>query len=97
MYLEVKREKTALETECCLRGNNIKDLEFYVLSLKKEIDTVKSENNKLMNTFNQVEHHVEIKQTEIMNLQDKYEQIIQDLQDKQNNLERFKDAHSRNE
>lgn len=50
-----------------------------------------------MNTFNQVEHHVEIKQTEIMNLQDKYEQIIQDLQDKQNNLERFKDAHSRNE
>lgn len=88
---------TALETECNQRGNTIKDLEFYVLSLKKEIDSLKSENSKLLNTFTEVELHVESNQTEMINLRSKYEQIIKDLQDKNSSLERFKNSHGQNE
>jgi len=87
----------AVEKECNQRGNTIKDLEFYVISLKKEIDSLKSENNKLMNTFSEVELHVESNQTEMINLRSKYEQIIQDLQEKNSSLERFKNSHGQNE
>jgi chromosome segregation ATPase len=65
--------------------------------LKKEVDLVKSENKNLVVEISEQIQEVETKQTEMMNIRSKYEKIISDLQDHNDNLDRFKNAHSKNE